>query len=353
MTKSKLTLIIDGNWLLMSRLSVINNHFESDIEMNHQLKLMLIKSINITLRTFKEIDNIIFVADGGSWRNKIEIPSCLHHDEIGKDVEYKGTRTKSENINWDMLFEGYENLISIMNSIGITTCKEKDIEGDDWCNYWSKKLNSEGTNCIIWSKDKDLQQLVKMDSNECFTVWWNKDSGIVCEEYDESQLDFLFNMDFSQNDIIFKHICDKASKVTTIIPKNIIIEKIFKGDISDNIFPIALRNSKTNNGKKFKISSKDIPYNIDIENLSEVKTFLSELFENKSYKGRINETIEECLEHFTYNKYLVWLDKKMYPKEIIDILNRYKTYNINKDLSLAESKLTAQANNIKGILDNI
>ena len=99
MAKSKLTLIVDGNWLLMSRLRVLENRYLDDYELCHELQLMMIKSINVVLRTFPSIDNIIFVADGGSWRNNIEIPSCLHHEIAGKDVEYKGNREKSEDIN--------------------------------------------------------------------------------------------------------------------------------------------------------------------------------------------------------------------------------------------------------------
>jgi 5'-3' exonuclease len=64
MPKSKLTLIVDGNWLLMSRLSVLNNRFADEYELNQELKLMLIKSINKVLRLFPVIDNVIFVADG-------------------------------------------------------------------------------------------------------------------------------------------------------------------------------------------------------------------------------------------------------------------------------------------------
>ena len=31
--KSKLTLIVDGNWLLMSRLSVLNNRYKDELEL--------------------------------------------------------------------------------------------------------------------------------------------------------------------------------------------------------------------------------------------------------------------------------------------------------------------------------
>ena len=82
MSKSKLTLIVDGNWLLMSRKSVMNNRFNTDEELIKELKLLMIKSLNVVLRTFPSIDNIMFVSDGGSWRNNIEIPEFLQKEGV-------------------------------------------------------------------------------------------------------------------------------------------------------------------------------------------------------------------------------------------------------------------------------
>ena len=59
--KSKLTLLVDGNWLLMSRLAVIVGRYPEMNELNRELKLLMIRSVNLVLRTFPQIDNIIFV----------------------------------------------------------------------------------------------------------------------------------------------------------------------------------------------------------------------------------------------------------------------------------------------------
>ena len=87
--KSKLTLIVDGNWLLMSRLAVMNGRYPNMDELLRELKLLMIRSINLVLKTFPNIDNVIFVADGGSWRNDIaNVPQFL----INEGIEYKGNR---------------------------------------------------------------------------------------------------------------------------------------------------------------------------------------------------------------------------------------------------------------------
>ena len=124
--KSKLTLIVDGNWLLMSRWAVMNGKFQEDNEMCREIQLTMVKSINVVLRTFPSIDNIIFVSDRGSWRNDLEIPSFMIE-------EYKGNRELDPSVNWKAIFESYEEFINLLAEQGITTCQVHGIEGDDWC----------------------------------------------------------------------------------------------------------------------------------------------------------------------------------------------------------------------------
>ena len=90
--KSKLTLIVDGNRLLISSWAVLNGRFYDDAEMCRELQLAMVKSINVVLRTFPSIDNIIFVSDGGSWRQKVPIPSFMTE-------EYKDNRQLDNNNN--------------------------------------------------------------------------------------------------------------------------------------------------------------------------------------------------------------------------------------------------------------
>lgn len=345
--KSKLTLIIDGNWLLMSRLSVLVNKYKDDEELFKNLNLILVKSINKVLKQFNKIDNIIFCTDGGSWRNKIDSPAFL----LEEGIKYKGTRVKDENFNWEGLFKSFEEFCTILISKGITVCHVQDIEGDDWCYHWSTYLNSCGTNCIIWSKDKDLTQLVNIDKNKCFTVIWNADNGVITTDIKDEDLDFLFNNEFNTNEIIYNEIVQKSKDITKIDKNNIIIDKIIKGDLSDNIIPVALRNSKGNSDKKFKISSKDINYNLNINNDIEIKNYFINLLESKQYKDRVIQSLEEIIEHFNYNKTLIVLDKYNYPQYVLDIFEEYKTFNISKDINSVEQEINMKYNNLYGVLD--
>ena len=354
MPKSKLTLIVDGNWLLMSRLSVLNNRFADEYELNQELKLMLIKSINKVLRFFPFIDNIIFVADGGSWRNQLEIPEYIYKEISDvQSAEYKGNRVRSDDINWDLLFSSYNDFISTLQSCGITSCQETGIEGDDWCYHWSTLLNSQGTNCIIWTKDNDLKQLVTMNSDKCFTAWWNESNGLYVEDFPEDEFNFLFNTEFNINEDILNKLIDKAKDVNKIDPKTIVVDKIIRGDAGDNIYPIILRKSKTNSGRLFKVASKDIDYNLDYNNDAAIFNYIDNLIHSKNYEGRIDKSEDDIINHFKYNRKLVALEKESYPQDVLEIFDKYNEYNLSKDTSIAEAQIQASNNKLRGILDII
>lgn len=357
MSKSKLTLIIDGNWLLMSRLSVLGNKYVDDHEMCKNLKQLMIRSIGVVLRKFPIVDNIIFVADGGSWRAKVPLTDWLQKmkDDSDQIVGYKATRVRSDELNWELIFETYEEFMSVLQSTGINVCREKEVEGDDWCWFWSTHLNSQNTNCIIWTKDNDLKQLVNMNTDKCFTALWNMDSGLFISEYEEQELDFLFNNSFNENETIWNEVTDKSKNVSKINPKHIVIDKILKGDGSDNIFPIVLRNSKSGSDKKFKISTKDINYSLDIKDKNSIAEYIHELINSKNYKDRIfgDKTEQDIIEHFDYNKKLIFLNKESYPDEVLNIFTKYGEYNVSKDISIAEDQINAQSNKLTSILDII
>lgn len=349
MSKSKLTLLIDGNWLMMSRLSVLQARYSDDEKLCKDLKLLMTRSISIVLKQFPEIDNIIFISDGGSWRNKIEIPTFLQ----AEGIEYKGNRERSEDINWEMIFKAYEDLMQKMKMAGITICKEQNLEGDDWMWWWSTKLNSEGTNCIIWSKDKDLTQLVNVNKDSCFTVCWNKDSGIITEHKDEEDMDFFFNEAYSENEQLYHGLLNKVKDVKEIVPKSIIIDKIIRGDGGDNILPIILKKSKSNKDKSFRVSVKDLDLELDYNDYEEYEAYIINLLEQKKYKGLVDRPLEQILQHFEYNRQLVALQKESYPKEILEIFDNYQDYNVSKNINEVEYQLNAEANNISQILDFI
>ena len=348
--KSKLTIIVDGNWLLMSRWAVLNGKYNDDTLMCKDLQKLLVRSMIKLLNDIPEIDNIIFVADGGSWRNTLDIPSCL-------DEEYKGNRVLNPDVNWDMIFEYYTEFTNILAEHNITVTREIGVEGDDWCWYWSTKLNKEGTNVIIWSMDKDLTQLVKTDSETgCFTVCWNKNA-VTLEDVDYSngsELDFFFsNLNKSTNQKCLHSIISRAKNVIKINPKHIVIDKIIRGDNGDNIFPIFVKNSTSNPEKKYRVAQKDLNDNLNIHNTDEIKSYINNLLTSKTYAGKVNKSFEDIFEHFNYNVKLVELQRDNYPQDILDIMETHNNYNVNKDLKTVSESIETKNNDVIDIINLI
>ena len=355
---SKLTLIVDGNWLFMSRMAVLLNKIKDVDDLCDELGLLMVKSIKIVLRNFADIDNIVFVSDGGSWRKNIDISDIeesLKKLGICDVVGYKETRVHSDEIDWDYVFEKFNKFQQVLEQHNITTCHEHYIEGDDWAWYWSTTLNASGTNTIIWTKDNDLKQLVNTDSNGCFTVWWNKDNGLFRKAVNENAMNWFFNNEYQENEQIMNNIIKKSSKVTDINPHDIVVDKIFMGDLGDNILPLAMRSAKNpNSKKKFRISRKDINYDIDINDDTAVRNYFLNLMNSKSYADRIiNNNIDLIMKHFDFNKKMVWLNKSQYPEEVLNEMKQHKLIGVSNDINIVESFLQSKANDVENIIENI
>ena len=182
---NKCTLIIDMNWLLISRASVMLKQFAIDNPepalqaAQETLRGRLAEGIVTVLNRLTGVDNIIMIADGGSWRKHLEAPQVI------KDVVYKGNRVKKEETDWSRIFHTLNGFMEHAKSLGITCSQGYDIEGDDWAWYWSTRLNNEGINCIIWTSDNDLKQLVRYDGEKnVFTGWYNHKSGLWLDSQD-------------------------------------------------------------------------------------------------------------------------------------------------------------------------
>lgn len=350
--KKSLSLIVDGNWLLMSRLNILRMRIKDEETLVKEVKLMMIKSINKLIREIPAIDNVIFVADGGSWRNKVEVPSFLKKNHI----TYKGNREKDKDLDWDKIFAGYDEFIDVLRETGVYVCREQYVEGDDWVAYWSKKLNSKNINCLIWSADRDLTQLVKIDpKTKVFTACWNKNYMTIesIDHTSDDETDFFFTSpDVTSNQTLLENICMKAKKINEIHPMDVVIDKIIRGDLGDNIIPVVYKKGKSSD-KLFRVASKELDLNLDITRLDEVNAYFEELLNKKAWQNKATANIDEIVEHFFYNERLVWLDPSQYPDEIIQKMSRYQLKASNKDLSLAEQKIQAEKNEVFSVLEDI
>ena len=359
MKKNKCTLIVDGNWLLLSRFSVIGKGFEMDMpelakeHSRNELHELMAKSISIVLNRFPVIDNIILVTDGGSWRKQLPVPKAI------ENVTYKGNRSSAKELDWKYIYGALTDLSEKCKELGVTVANHSSIEGDDWVWYWSRRLNAEGTSCIIWSSDNDLKQLVQNDaSTMAFTAWYNDKNGIWLESSMNDEI--IDELDFFMSPIkvkspVLESLVQLSKSTSYINPDDIIMEKIICGDAGDNIKSIA----KAVSGSK--------TYKVSVKMWNEIKsglgiTSLTEFFEQKNkiitaitaLKKFISCNVNDIDEMFDYNIKLVWLNETIIPETIVMYMNQLE-YNIT-DINYIRSNFRTMCrknNTIEDIFESI
>lgn len=353
---NKCTLLIDGNWLLISRASTHMRDFQkefSEAQLNkakESLKNHIGASIRMTVNNFAGVvDNIIIVTDGGSWRKTFKRP-----DDV--EINYKGNRKLTTEVSWNHIWKALDEVCEDYAKHGVKTYNMRKAEGDDWIWYWSNYLNDNGISCIIWSVDVDLQQLV-CNRNGVFTAWWNskkplifnEDCGMTQPEEDLFGF-FMENVSASRNPVIDS--LSRKFETEFINPDNIIMEKIICGDASDNIKSVLIKQHK---GRSMRITEKK--WNIIRKKLN-INTFDEFKKRKEDIAMAIIENDLHLYDHvmkmIDYNIVLVWLDKSNIPDKLQEVMNQSE-YVLCDFEHVANNHVITNAEEIEtidGLLDN-
>lgn len=336
---NRFVLLIDMNWLVISRFSVIQAGFVKEnpesvkLAAQADLRDFCAKSINVIINKFHYIDNIVIVADGGSWRKDVPVPSSL-----GKTI-YKGNREEArdkQDFDWKYIWDALSQIVDQARSLGVTVSRAHGVEGDDWIYYWSRKLNSQGINCLIWSSDCDLKQLVQFDENtSAFTIWYNDKNGLCIPESmrDDSE-DIDFFMKPQPDSMILEDLKRRSKSTTYINPDSIALHKFIMGDSGDNIMSI-VKYKKGN--RNYGVGNTDCEKVLNELGITTVQEFIdrrekvAEWFASKPKYKASGLSKEQILERIQYNIRMVWLNSKAMPKKILEAMGKV-TYN-NFDLS--------------------
>lgn len=336
---NNLTLVCDMNYVLMSRFSVVGGFQKGAPERTlqsaqHNLTDMLARSINIILHRFPMIDNIVLVGDGGSWRKQLPVPEQL------KDTTYKGNREKQEEIDWDHVFNALNDLMRNARGVGVTVSQTLSAEGDDWVWYWSRRLNAEGTNVLIWSIDRDLQQLVQKTKDGAFTAWYSDRTGLCLPEcYMGAQeidpMDFFMSPLAYDTQLIDSLKSCAGNKVVYVNPADVVIEKVLCGDSGDNIkavvrFTKGGRTYRFSEGDLKKYQEHDLPMTT-VDDLKECREDIANWITHNKKFVPYRFKKKDILEMLDYNIQLVWLNEETIPKPVIQSMNEvaYKKVDVN------------------------
>lgn len=245
-------LIIDFNNLLMRSISTpgttfYNSNFEDENDLNDIVKKLTI-DICYNIRLFSP-NRVIIVCDSpNAWRKDI-LPS----GEKG----YKANRTKDDAKNWDNLWKKMNKFKEHLSDKGFIISEVSRSEADDLAALWKEKLFTKNNESILFiSSDKDWRQLLDFNSetNEYVAIFnptvnnkgrkkmfFTEDAWKYISTENQNinvdKVSALFNSFLSSNKDNIKNalLNDKKVDVEIIDPFTILINKIFEGDVGDNV----------------------------------------------------------------------------------------------------------------------
>lgn len=261
MKKGGHTLLIDGNYFLHSRLFVLprpgKGKFMEDEESRSNLMRKLAIDLASEVRKMRDfIDKVVVTVDARSWRK-----------DLFPTAEYKGTRKPDSKIDWAGVYGIYEEFQAILQKHGVIVHRIDGAEADDVLFGWSTYLNNKGKNCIVWTGDRDLIQLVNYsEANDAYTLWYSSahkslyafnDFGQVLNQEEDKidHDDMLFNMS-SYTGVLGEYkkalktwTENNKIKITEVDCDEFLFKKLLIGDKSDNISSVVVWQKEIKGGK--------------------------------------------------------------------------------------------------------
>jgi len=312
-------LIIDGNYILSKLVFTLHK--------NNLLFGALHTALENNISNYRKwypFANIYLVSDSKekSWRKKYT-------------SDYKGTRKKDSDIDWNFVYETYGDFKSSIK--GCKVLEAPHVEGDDWISYLVDKANKEARSTIIISNDYDIKQIVgygldplyiNIMSNEMFNkekLFLPKNYQIFLNKVSKLPNDNIFELNDNSE---FLALMDKfitKYEVNEINPIESLMIKIISGDQSDNISSVWV---VSKNGKTRGIGAKGAKgiYDSYIEEFGEINLSDPDLNENIAdlicEKKKLSKSkIEEIVENIEGNFKLIDLRLHNLPEEILEKMN--------------------------------
>jgi 5'-3' exonuclease len=212
------------------------------------------------------VDQIVVAVDSKSWRK-----------DLFPTAEYKGTRVADSSVNWENVFNVYTEFQDILAVQGVIIHKVPGAEADDILFGWSTQLNNEGKNCIVWTGDRDLIQLVNYnEATDAYTLWYyNSKRRLLAFEGFETLINKPNEVEISNDDLLFNMgsadvlnnqlkgdfigwIAKNGVEIEEINCDDFIFSKILQGDKSDNIQSVVSWTKRTSSGsiRNYSITEK-------------------------------------------------------------------------------------------------
>jgi 5'-3' exonuclease len=309
----KLNLIIDGNYKLYSM--VFNLHKTKTLY--GDLYTALEKSLEMWVDKYSW-NQVYFISDvkGTNWRREMY-------------KEYKGTRKKDADIDWEFVHNTYEEFKRNYSHKKVKFLELSGLEADDIIHLLIRKTNEKYESNMIISSDADLTQLLAYSiDKEYFNIQYrdkfflekmfvpygfkmfmkyfkNKEYGLL-----DSQFEFDNYLLTFYNNLI------KNIKVEEIEKEKMLFYKIIHGDSGDNIKSVLI--TKTGIGEKgvekiydsYKQIYRDDIVFADLKWIDRVSDIVLQYKKvDDSYKSEVISNIKQNIKLVELNP--IWIPKEL------------------------------------------
>ena len=343
MKLGKHTLMIDGNYFVYSRLYVMPRRkgkqlLESEKDQGQFMRKLCIDFASEIRKMKPFIDEVVIAVDSKSWRK-----------DFYPEAEYKGTRKTDDSVNWEAVYNIYNEFRELLSKNGVIVQQTPGAEADDILFARATELNNQGKNCIVWTGDRDLIQLVDYSqATDGYTLWYynTKRNLLAFEGFSElleqntgdtvSPDELLFNLnndDVSSDEIkgkIKEWVKSNKVNIQEIDSRAFIFKKILIGDKSDNIESVVTYTKTMKNGKvrTFSITDKQsdkilAQYEKDFGRFEVEHLFVPEVIDKMSdviYRVIGNSTKESIKQRLRLNIQLMLLHVRTIPEPIMNAM---------------------------------
>lgn len=293
------------------------------------------------------VNRVVYCIDSSSWRK-----------EFFPQAEYKGTRKKSTEINWNAIYQVHDEFAKALESLGVTISRVPGAEADDLIFAWSSFLNQNGQNALIISGDNDLLQLTNHDTSagtntiyynkfdkdihvfRGFEKWLNEDTAQSAPtDIFNLPVDLMSNVKLNLRDIVRTNKM-KIDEVNTL---EFVFKKVLIGDAGDNVSPLDTKVKETKKGPiTYRVTDNHARQILDEFKSDKVFVNQSHFFQDEFIEEicniakriiKIDKPIEEIVTKWKQNRDLVFLHKRCIPERVNGLMFENIETKWNKSLS--------------------
>jgi len=271
----------------------------------------------------------IFTSDSKSWRKDVEI-------------EEGGYKSGERTGDWSIFYSLLSSYTEHLETMGFIHSKVNGAEGDDLLYFWADYFNSKGEDCIIITGDRDLHQLAKWKGDNWTVVWSNNSKNnllTVPKDWEKRYLNkssvaSVFNMGDVMD--LDREKLKKFSNNLTIQEVNhrtFIFEKMLLGDKGDTVpsvwESVEVIKEKEKVTRMTPSKSDKVMEAMDNSDWRDVDFI--ELIKNDEFLKWVSgvslrvlkaidstENREKLIQNLLRNYTLMWLDKTVIPRWVID-----------------------------------